>query len=86
MLRHKRRVLEEMVDYHGLASRILPFPSDMEEARAIQYRCEYLETICLQERKPTNKSERDLTGPDQTDQTKPDPDRAWPGLTGPGLT
>ncbi|KAK5987648.1 hypothetical protein PT974_11780 [Cladobotryum mycophilum] len=43
MLRHKLCVLE------GLASRIAPFLSDMEEARAIQYRCECLEAVCIQE-------------------------------------
>ncbi|KAL6911166.1 hypothetical protein GGI43DRAFT_379095 [Trichoderma evansii] len=49
MLRHKLRVLESVVDHHGLASRVAPFMSDMEEARAIQHRCECLEAACVRD-------------------------------------
>ncbi|KAH6610898.1 zinc finger protein [Trichoderma cornu-damae] len=49
MLRHKLRVLEDVVDHHGLASRVAPFMSDMEEARAIQNRCECLEAACVRD-------------------------------------
>ncbi|RFU72379.1 zinc finger, c2h2-type integrase, dna-binding [Trichoderma arundinaceum] len=49
MLRHKLRVLEHVVDHHGLASRVAPFLSGMEEARAIQYRCECLEAACVRD-------------------------------------
>lgn len=34
----------------GLTSRI-PIVSDVEEARALQFRCECLEVACLQDRK-----------------------------------
>ncbi|KAM5356276.1 hypothetical protein ACJ41O_002922 [Fusarium nematophilum] len=48
MLRHKLRVLENLVERHGVASRI-PSLSEAEEARALQYRCECLEAACIQQ-------------------------------------
>ncbi|KHN98533.1 Zinc finger, C2H2-type/integrase, DNA-binding protein [Metarhizium album ARSEF 1941] len=47
MLRHKLRVLEHLVDRYDLASQI-PVLSGPEEARELQYRCECLEAVCLQ--------------------------------------
>ncbi|EFY86829.1 zinc finger protein [Metarhizium acridum CQMa 102] len=47
MLRHKLRVLEDLTDHYDLASKI-PILSGPEEARALQYRCECLEAVCLQ--------------------------------------
>lgn len=47
MLRHKLRVLEDLVHHHDLAPKI-PVLSSAEEARALQYRCECLEAVCLQ--------------------------------------
>lgn len=35
----------------GLASRVTPFMSDIEEARAIQHRCECLEAACVRDSK-----------------------------------
>ncbi|KAF4460534.1 hypothetical protein FALBO_12678 [Fusarium albosuccineum] len=49
MLRHKLRGLENLVERHGLASRI-PCLSEAEEARALQYRCECLEAVCIQQK------------------------------------
>ncbi|KAK4071202.1 uncharacterized protein Triagg1_6233 [Trichoderma aggressivum f. europaeum] len=75
MLRHKLRVLDDVVDHHVLsgclawspaltpmcasvymyglmpcpASRVTPFMSDIEEARAIQHRCECLEAACVRD-------------------------------------
>ncbi|KAI9898969.1 hypothetical protein N3K66_005430 [Trichothecium roseum] len=56
MLRHKCRVLEDVVvqknnhpRHQGLISRI-PVLSEVEEARALQYRCECLEAACLNDR------------------------------------
>ncbi|KAL6869016.1 hypothetical protein ACO1O0_000339 [Amphichorda felina] len=49
MLQHKCRVLEGLVHHNGLASRI-PIVPDIDEARALQFRCEYLEAACLQDR------------------------------------
>ncbi|TWU75430.1 hypothetical protein ED733_004029 [Metarhizium rileyi] len=47
MLRHKLRVLEDLVEHYDLTSKI-PVLSGPEEARALQYRCECLEAVCLQ--------------------------------------
>jgi hypothetical protein len=52
MLRTKLRVLEDIVDRNDLGQHI-PLLSDVEEARAIQYRCECLELICLQQSMPS---------------------------------
>ncbi|KFA47661.1 hypothetical protein S40293_07701 [Stachybotrys chartarum IBT 40293] len=49
MLRYKLRVLEDLVERHGLASHILAL-SEAEEARAVQHRCECLEVACFQQR------------------------------------
>jgi hypothetical protein len=50
MLLHKCRVLENFVHDNGLTS-LVPFVSDIEEARALQSRCESLELACSQDRK-----------------------------------
>ncbi|QLI74591.1 uncharacterized protein G6M90_00g109390 [Metarhizium brunneum] len=47
MLRHKLCVLEDLADHYDLASKI-PILSGPEEARALQYRCECVEAVCLQ--------------------------------------
>ncbi|KAK0656162.1 hypothetical protein B0T16DRAFT_316255 [Cercophora newfieldiana] len=46
MLRHKLRVLLAYADEHHLSDKVPPV-SDIEEARALQYRCECIETACL---------------------------------------
>ncbi|KAK3330852.1 hypothetical protein B0H66DRAFT_76905 [Apodospora peruviana] len=46
MLRHKHRVLRAYSDDHQLSDKIPPL-SDIEEARALQYQCECIETACL---------------------------------------
>ncbi|KAG9255039.1 putative C2H2 finger domain protein [Emericellopsis atlantica] len=45
MLMHKSRVLENVVHHHGLDSQV-PILSEVEGARALQYRCECLEAAC----------------------------------------
>ncbi|KAG6026851.1 hypothetical protein E4U41_001153 [Claviceps citrina] len=47
MLRQKVHVLQDVVHQHGLTARI-PLLSSAEEARALQYRCECLEAVCIQ--------------------------------------
>ncbi|KAH6630659.1 hypothetical protein B0J18DRAFT_407882 [Chaetomium sp. MPI-SDFR-AT-0129] len=46
MLRHKFRVLRAYADDHQLSGSITPL-SEIEEARALQYQCECIETACL---------------------------------------
>ncbi|KAK3363043.1 hypothetical protein B0T25DRAFT_595969 [Lasiosphaeria hispida] len=46
MLRHKHRVLQAYADELQLSDKI-PLLSDIEEARALQYRCECIEAACL---------------------------------------
>ncbi|RFN47618.1 hypothetical protein FIE12Z_8158 [Fusarium flagelliforme] len=48
MLRHKLRTLENLVERYGISSHI-PSLSQAEEARALQYRCECLESACRQQ-------------------------------------
>jgi hypothetical protein len=48
MLRHKVRALEELVANQGLGSRVQML-SEMEEARALQYRSECLAAACVQQ-------------------------------------
>lgn len=40
-----------MSEISDLASRVAPFMSDMEAARAIQHRCECLEAACVRDSK-----------------------------------
>ncbi|KAK0383290.1 hypothetical protein NLU13_9203 [Sarocladium strictum] len=47
LLRHKFEILQSVVRCHGLTSRH-PVLSEVEEARALQYQCECLETALLQ--------------------------------------
>ncbi|KAK4149758.1 hypothetical protein C8A00DRAFT_46684 [Chaetomidium leptoderma] len=46
MLRHKSRVLRAYADDNQLSGNIPPL-SEIEEARALQYQCECIETACL---------------------------------------
>ncbi|KAF5494073.1 Metallothionein expression activator [Colletotrichum fructicola] len=48
MLRHKLRVLQTYSDHHQISSSI-PVVSELEEARSLQYRCECIETACLEQ-------------------------------------
>ncbi|KAK4187986.1 hypothetical protein QBC35DRAFT_216147 [Podospora australis] len=48
MLRHKLRGLRAYADDNQLSDKI-PHLSDIEEARALQYRCECIETACLEQ-------------------------------------
>ncbi|KAH7326693.1 hypothetical protein B0I35DRAFT_475313 [Stachybotrys elegans] len=48
MLRHKLRVLEDLSEQHGLLARVQVL-SELEEARALQYRCECIAVVCLQQ-------------------------------------
>ncbi|KAL2207369.1 putative C2H2 finger domain protein [Sarocladium strictum] len=48
LLRHKTEILENVANYHGLSSR-LPVLSEAEEARALQYRCECIESALYQQ-------------------------------------
>ncbi|KAG5992551.1 hypothetical protein E4U54_003603, partial [Claviceps lovelessii] len=47
MLRHKLQILEDLVHHHDLTAKI-PLLSSAEEARILQYRCECLEAVCIQ--------------------------------------
>ncbi|KAK3896733.1 zinc finger protein [Staphylotrichum tortipilum] len=46
MLRHKLRVLHAYADDNRISGSITPL-SEIEEARALQYQCECVETVCL---------------------------------------
>ncbi|KAK1757700.1 transcriptional regulator STP4 [Echria macrotheca] len=46
MLRHKLRVLLAYAEDHHLSDKV-PLLSDIEEARALQYQCECIETACV---------------------------------------
>ncbi|KAK5654951.1 hypothetical protein OQA88_6708 [Cercophora sp. LCS_1] len=46
MLRHKLRVLHAYAEEHHLSDKVVPL-SDIEEARALQYQCECIETACV---------------------------------------
>ncbi|KAK1476468.1 hypothetical protein CCUS01_16804 [Colletotrichum cuscutae] len=48
MLRHKLRVLQAYSDHHHISANI-PINSEFEEARSLQYRCECIETACLEQ-------------------------------------
>jgi hypothetical protein len=48
MLRHKLRTLENLVERYGISPHV-PSLSEAEEARALQYRCECLESACRQQ-------------------------------------
>ncbi|KAK1449669.1 hypothetical protein CMEL01_07005 [Colletotrichum melonis] len=48
MLRHKLRVLQAYSDHHHISANI-PINSEFEEARTLQYRCECIETACLEQ-------------------------------------
>ncbi|KAK4231041.1 hypothetical protein QBC38DRAFT_355541 [Podospora fimiseda] len=48
MLRHKLRVLRAYAEKNQLSDKI-PILSDIEEARALQYHCECIETACLEQ-------------------------------------
>ncbi|KAG5983261.1 hypothetical protein E4U55_000404 [Claviceps digitariae] len=47
MLHHKLQILQDLVHHHDLTAKI-PHLSSAEEARALQYRCECLEAVCIQ--------------------------------------
>ncbi|KAJ0311855.1 hypothetical protein COL516b_000915 [Colletotrichum fioriniae] len=48
MLRHKLRVLQAYSEHHHISAGI-PVNSEFEEARSLQYRCECIETACLEQ-------------------------------------
>ncbi|WYZ42945.1 hypothetical protein EsH8_VI_000644 [Colletotrichum jinshuiense] len=48
MLRHKVRALQAYSDHHHISANV-PVVSELEEARALQYRCECIETACLEQ-------------------------------------
>nr|XP_036583387.1 zinc finger protein [Colletotrichum truncatum]KAF6792430.1 zinc finger protein [Colletotrichum truncatum] len=48
MLRHKLRCLQVYSDHHHISANI-PIVSELEEARSLQYRCECIETACLEQ-------------------------------------
>ncbi|TDZ21982.1 Zinc finger protein RME1 [Colletotrichum orbiculare MAFF 240422] len=48
MLRHKLRALQLYSDHHQISANT-PVVSELEEARSLQYRCECIETACLEQ-------------------------------------